>query len=101
MNKNGKTALKIHKEQPASSSKTGLFKEDTIVIVLIGLYILVDFIPFLGSMDVRGPQWFYLSVINLLVTGYILINFKNRLNHDLNLFINLPSIYHIEKNLLI
>lgn len=42
-----------------------------IPIVFITLYLLVDFVPEWGGIDVMGSQWVYLAVINLLSTGYI------------------------------
>lgn len=32
----------------------------------------VHFIPNMNAIDVMGPQWLYLSILDLLVTGYIL-----------------------------
>jgi O-antigen ligase/tetratricopeptide (TPR) repeat protein len=42
-------------------------------ILFIVLYLLLHFIPNLGSVDVIGPQWLVLSLLNLLVTGFILV----------------------------
>lgn len=42
-------------------------------ILFIVLYLLLHFIPNLGSVDVIGPQWLALSLLNLLVTGFILV----------------------------
>lgn len=36
------------------------------------LYLLVEFIPNLGSYDTMGPQWFYLSVIDIMGLSYLL-----------------------------
>ena len=38
------------------------------------LYVAVHFIPDLGGADVMGAQWFYTSVIDLLVFGFIVLN---------------------------
>ena len=65
---------------------------DNLGYVFCILYIGVHFVPLLGSIDIMGPQWFYLSVLDLLVAIYILIQkahyqvvitsiFKNRLTH--------------------
>jgi O-antigen ligase len=40
------------------------------------LYLLVHFIPDLGGADVMGAQWLYVSLIDGLVLGYILLNLK-------------------------
>lgn len=41
---------------------------------LIGLYLLVHFISDYGSIDMMGPQWFYLAVIDGLALIYFLVN---------------------------
>lgn len=42
-------------------------------IFFIGLYLLLHFVPNFGSVDVIGSQWLALSLLNLLVLGFILI----------------------------
>src|ERR1700722_2204354 len=49
---------------------------DLIPAILIQLYMIVEFIPRLGAIDVSGPQWVYLSIINLVTTGYLLASKK-------------------------
>lgn len=41
-------------------------------IIFIGLYLLLHFVPNFGSVDVIGSQWLALSLLNLLVLGFIL-----------------------------
>lgn len=74
------------KKYPDSNAETTLIKEDSFVIVLLCLYLIVDFIPYFGAIDVRGPQWFYLSVINMLVAIYFLAKFKPYLKHRFYIF---------------
>ena len=40
-------------------------------IILLALYVLVDFIPRGDSIDFNGPQWLYLSVVNLFTVIYL------------------------------
>ncbi|MFN5421745.1 MAG: hypothetical protein ACK5AO_00640 [bacterium] len=42
-------------------------------IFFISLYLLLHFIPNFGSVDVIGSQWLALSLLNLLVVGFILV----------------------------
>lgn len=43
-----------------------------ILYIYISLLSLVGFVPYFGSIDIIGPQWFYLSLINLFVSPFIL-----------------------------
>ncbi|NDA63484.1 MAG: hypothetical protein EBX50_15805 [Chitinophagia bacterium] len=43
--------------------------------LFIALYLLVEFIPNLGSYDTMGPQWFYLSLVDMLVMAYLLYTY--------------------------
>ncbi len=40
-------------------------------LTLLALYVLVDFIPRGDSIDFNGPQWLYLSVVNLFAVIYL------------------------------
>jgi putative inorganic carbon (hco3(-)) transporter len=40
-------------------------------LILLALYVLVDFIPRGDSIDFNGPQWLYLSVVNLFAVIYL------------------------------
>lgn len=42
-----------------------------ICVFIIALYLLVDFIPEWGAVDVVGSQWVYLAVINFISIVYI------------------------------
>jgi O-antigen ligase len=54
-------------------------------IFFISLYLLVHFIPNYGSVDVIGSQWLALSLLNLVVVGFILV----KKNHYLPAIANL------------
>jgi O-antigen ligase len=43
-----------------------------IATFFILLYLLVEFIPNLGSYDTMGPQWFYLAVVDMVCLSYLL-----------------------------
>lgn len=45
--------------------------------LFIALYLLVEFIPNLGSYDTMGPQWFYLSLVDMVVMGYLLYTYPS------------------------
>lgn len=66
------------------------FKRPELAILL--LYLGVDLIPKLGSVEVMGPQWLYLSIINLISTIYIFTIFQEKLNRILQkLTVNILS----------
>lgn len=72
MKAKGKNTSNAIKEHPVSDTLASQIKDDSIATVLLCLYLVVDFIPYLGAIDVRGPQWLYLSLINLMVAVYFL-----------------------------
>ncbi|MFN9804593.1 MAG: O-antigen ligase family protein [Bacteroidota bacterium] len=55
-------------------------------IGFILLYLLVEFIPNLGSYDTMGPQWLYLAVVDTFVLFYILYNYAAYAQAVRNLF---------------
>ncbi len=55
-------------------------------IIILALYMAVVFVPELRSYEIMTPQWLYLSIVNLVVFGFLLytrdelkINIKNKL----------------------
>lgn len=54
------------------------------------LYLLVHFIPDFGGADVMGAQWLYVSAVDLLVLGYIIVN-KNKFNDAIDAVLNLKA----------
>ena len=66
-----------HQAQQIAEIKTNTYPNNTTKIawvpfLVLALYMAVHFIPTLSAIDVMGPQWLYLSLLDLLVTGYIL-----------------------------
>lgn len=55
-------------------------------IGFILLYLLVEFIPNLGSYDTMGPQWLYLAIVDTFVLFYILYNYAAYAQAVRNLF---------------
>ncbi len=43
-------------------------------IVILALYLLAEFIPALGSWEVMGSQWLYISLLNVFVTIFLFID---------------------------
>lgn len=46
-------------------------KNSWIPLLIVGLYMAVHFITNVNAIDVMGPQWFYLSLLDILVVIYI------------------------------
>lgn len=46
-------------------------KSSWIPMIIVGLYMAVHFINNMNSIDVMGPQWLYLSLLDILVVVYI------------------------------
>ena len=40
--------------------------------IIFILYLFIGFVPYFGSVDIIGPQWVYLSILNLISLFYIL-----------------------------
>ena len=54
--------------------------------LFLSCYLLVEFIPNLGSYDTMGPQWFYLSVVDISVMGYLLYTYQKHYESVKSLF---------------
>lgn len=52
-------------------SKKTFSANDIIAILIFLSYFLVDFIPSFGSYSFAEPQWLFLNLLNLLVSGYL------------------------------
>ncbi len=85
MKAKGKNTSKAIKEHRVSDTGASQIKNDSIALVLLSIYLLVDFIPYLGAIDVRGPQWLYLSLVNLIVAFYFLTKSKTNLKKHFNI----------------
>ena len=62
------------KSKRTSSGPNSLFESlmgvDYINLILVCLYLLVDYIPKGDAIDFNGPQWMYLGAINLVAILY-------------------------------
>jgi len=71
-----KPAYPTQVQQSAEKIATTHLKNTTkiawIPLLILVLYMAVHFIPAMNAIDVMGPQWLYLSILDLLVSGYIL-----------------------------
>jgi O-antigen ligase len=77
-------ANKADKEIKAKQSKGHTYNQEKtsgkIELLLVLLYLGIDLIPQLGSIEVMGPQWLYLSVLNFLSLGYLSFKQKTTIN---------------------
>jgi O-antigen ligase len=82
-------AIRAHKEIRENQSKrasSGTEKfSGKVELLLVSLYLCVELIPQLGSIEVMGPQWLYLSLLNLISVGYISVNHNTTLSKLINL----------------
>ncbi len=71
-----KPAYPTQLQQATEKNTTTHLKNTTkiawIPLLILILYMAVHFIPAMNAIDVMGPQWLYLSILDLLVSGYIL-----------------------------
>ena len=63
---------KLHSQSPVIPENNSGITE----LILILLYLLVEFIPQMGSIEVMGPQWLYLSILNLISISFVAIKHK-------------------------
>lgn len=61
-------------------SKDQLFNSTKLDSIIVLLYLLAELVPQFNSIDVMGPQWLYLSILNLITIIYITINFNSGFN---------------------
>jgi len=64
------------KPSATPDSKSSFNFSNWIPYFFILSYLLVEFIPNLGSYDTMGPQWFYLSLVDMAIMIYILYFYK-------------------------
>ena len=60
-------------------------------ILLFSLILLVPFVPYFGTIDKIGSQWFYLSIINLCIVFYNFFHFDYLKN--LKKLFNYPQFF--------
>ncbi|MFN5813012.1 MAG: hypothetical protein ACK46B_02735, partial [Bacteroidota bacterium] len=58
----------------AVNNKSAFQLSNYLELGLMGLYLLVHFITDNGAIDVMGPHWFYVAVIDGLILLYFLLN---------------------------
>ncbi len=74
-------AQKEIRENQSGRKSSGTEKfSGKVELLLVSLYLCVELIPQLGSIEVMGPQWLYLSLLNLISVSYISINHYTILN---------------------
>lgn len=59
-------------EKPDATHLTNTNKKPVIPFLILCLYMAVHFITNLNAIDVLGSQWLYLSILDIVVAGYIL-----------------------------
>jgi O-antigen ligase len=74
-----KTPSKPTSNDPVSGFDFGLI----IPFLLVSSYALVDFVPQYQSVDIMGPHWVYLSILNGLCILYFFTLGKNTLQNEL------------------
>lgn len=71
-----KPAYPTQVQQAAEKNATTHLKNTTkiawIPFLILVLYMGVHFVPNMNAIDVMGPQWLYLSLLDILVSSYIL-----------------------------
>ncbi len=73
-------ALMKGNKTSAAASFPPLSTIDYVNLVIIGLYLMLEFIPKGDAIDYNGPQWLFLSILNLCVIVYLY--FGNRTRHN-------------------
>ena len=72
MQKKNKATTSKNKVETNQTSETNYY--DIIsLLFLIGLF-LIDFMPLFGSIEILGPQFIYLSILNSVIGFYIYKN---------------------------
>jgi O-antigen ligase len=74
--KTKKASVRIATRDEKNIQKASPFLGDLRPALFLLLYILVDFVPPLGSADVMATQWLYLAVLDLLCVGYFVLDKK-------------------------
>lgn len=70
----------------SESNFSGFEKADLFPVTASLLYFIVHFLPDFGAYDGFGPQWLYITIIDLLVLGGILV-LKNQYAKSLGLLL--------------
>lgn len=63
-------------DKTATISKPILHLRNYVELALMGLYLMVHFISDNDAIDVMGPHWFYVAVVDGIILLYLLVNRK-------------------------
>ncbi|MGV3545412.1 MAG: hypothetical protein ACO1N4_00015, partial [Pedobacter sp.] len=72
MSKNKKSKLPDVQVSKGAVSKTSY--EDFMVLLFVGAFLLIDFLPYFKSFEIIAPQFLYLTILNVVVSLYIYSN---------------------------
>ena len=85
----------VAEKAPTESSTEKVSQFPDIGILFIFLYLLVEFVPIFQSIDVIGPQWLFLTILNIIVVVYLFVR-KNYYKESLkNLFRSHTAIVYV------
>ncbi len=89
--------VKSNSKIQTSYKKEVAIKESSFSIAhfLCVLFLLVHFVPEMESKDPMGPQWFYVSIIDIICLIYIVLNIKSYLNTLQKIFHNSYFIFFV------
>lgn len=85
-----KPTPKATRSKSATRKEPFLATADIIPLLLIVIYLCVDFLPFFGSADIMGPQWMYIVIVNMVSAAYMVFNKQVS-----------GAVYGLSKNLLV
>lgn len=72
MSKNKKSKLPDVQVSKGAVSKTSY--EGFMVLLFVGAFLLIDFLPYFKSFEIIAPQFLYLTILNVVVSLYIYSN---------------------------
>lgn len=70
------SSAKYQATRTEKSPKNSVHKFGIFGLLLIALYCFVDFIPSFDTNDNMAVEWYYVSIINVLLTLFFLLNIK-------------------------
>lgn len=87
-----KSKKNIRQTQPTNSTKQsfGLSNIDFKITLCVIAYLTIDFLPYFKSIEIIHPQFLYLSVVNIIVAGFI---YTNPLFFDKSLIVTFKKSY--------
>ena len=75
--KDKKKAVAGVKASSNTASNKTVLNFPSLELLILLLYLIIEFIPQFDTGDAMGIQWLYISVLNIFVTLYLLIRKKN------------------------